>query len=95
LGWVLTPDAVEDIDHLCAEGQSLFGRAQAVRYETELVDRFDMLAAHPYIVPAHEVDGLELRLMPSGRHHILYVVENEDVIILRVLHALQNWLDTI
>jgi plasmid stabilization system protein ParE len=31
--------------------------------------------------------------MPCGAHNILYVVDNEDVIVLRVLHGLQNWFD--
>lgn len=95
MAWILTPDAVADIDHLSVEGTQQFGHAQATRYTLDLIDRFDTLAAHPYLIAAHEVDGLQLRLMPSGRHHILYVIENEDVIILRILHALQNWPDLI
>lgn len=31
--------------------------------------------------------------MPCGSHNVLYVVDNEDVIILRVLHGLQDWFD--
>ncbi len=31
--------------------------------------------------------------MPCGAHNILYVVENEDVVVLRVLHGLQDWLE--
>ena len=93
--WVLTPRAVDDMEHLAAEGARLFGPVQALRYQSSLIDVFDTVAAHPYLVTPHFIDGMELRLMPCGRHHILYVVENEDVVILRVVHALQNWPDLI
>ena len=93
--WVLTPEAMEDLDYIAAEGASEFGSLQSTNYVLSFIDRFDMLAIHPYMVAAQEVDGLQLRLLPSGRHHILYVVENEDVVILRILHALQNWPDLI
>lgn len=95
MAWILTPDAMDDLDQLAAEGAMQFGAAQSSRYVGELVSRFETLAIHPYMAAPHEVDGLQLRLLPSGRHHILYVIENEDVVILRILHALQNWPDLI
>lgn len=91
--WILTADAVTDLDQISMEGARRFGANQAAHYEIQLVSTFDLLAANPYMAAPHEVDGMQLRLMPSGRHHILYVIENEDVVLLRVLHALQNWQD--
>ncbi|MBE7733231.1 type II toxin-antitoxin system RelE/ParE family toxin [Devosia faecipullorum] len=93
MAWILTPKAVDDLDHLAAEGVRLFGLVQSARYQSSIVDVFDTIAAHPLLVAPHLVDGMELRLMPCGRHHILYVIENEDVVILRIVHALQNWPD--
>lgn len=47
--WILTPDAIADIDRLTLDGAEQFGRAQAIKYEMDLVDRFDALAKHPYM----------------------------------------------
>ncbi|NGP18425.1 type II toxin-antitoxin system RelE/ParE family toxin [Devosia aurantiaca] len=93
--WILTPDALEDLEWIVAEGTRQFGAKQAARYELSLVEAFETLDAHPMMAPAHEVDGLHLRLFPCGRHHILYIVDIDDVVILRVLHARQNWQDLI
>lgn len=93
MAWILTADSIADIDHIAAEGAKQFGFAQSELYELQLVDMFDMLAANPYMaVERHSAAG-SIRLMPIGAHNILYVVEAEDVIILRVLHGLQNWFE--
>jgi toxin ParE1/3/4 len=47
----------------------------------------------PYLAPERQASQQMVRLMPCGSHHILYIVENEDVVILRVLHGLQNWFE--
>lgn len=54
---------------------------------------FDTLAIHPTLAPERQAMYGMVRLMPIGAHNILYVVEAEDVIILRVLHGLQNWFE--
>lgn len=57
---------------------------------------FETLAAHPNLASERQASQSLVRLMPCGSHNILYVVENEDVIVLRVLrvlHGLQNWFD--
>ena len=53
----------------------------------------DMLAAMPHLARERQASLQVVRLMPCGAHNILYVVENEDVLVLRVLHGLQNWVE--
>lgn len=53
----------------------------------------DTLAEHPYMAAERRASQSLVRLMPCGSHNILYIVENEDVIVLRVLHGLQNWFE--
>jgi toxin ParE1/3/4 len=45
------------------------------------------------MAPERRATVTSVRLMPSGAHNILYTIENEDVIVLRVLHHLQDWFD--
>ncbi|UXN75000.1 type II toxin-antitoxin system RelE/ParE family toxin [Devosia sp. A8/3-2] len=93
MAWILTAESVANIDHIAAEGAKQFGFAQSEVYELQLVDMFDMLAANPYMAVERYTAAGSIRLMPVGAHNILYVVDAEDVIILRVLHGLQNWFE--
>lgn len=78
---------------MAADGAIRFGFAQSEVYEQEMVAALDRLAAMPYLAAERQASGGSVRLMPCGSHSILYIVENEDVIVLRVLHGLQNWFD--
>lgn len=91
--WILTAESIADIDHIAEEGAKQFGFVQSEVYELQLVDMFDTLAANPYMAAERHSAAGSIRLMPIGAHNILYVVEAEDVIILRVLHGLQNWFE--
>ena len=92
MAWILTIAAVADLDRVAAEGAIRFGFLQSEAYEQELVAMLDTLAAHPHMASERQASQSLVRLMPCGSHNILYVVEN-DVIVLRVLHGLQNWFD--
>ena len=93
MAWILTIAAVADLDRVAAEGAIRFGFLQSEAYEQELVAMLDTLAAHPHMASERQASQSLVRLMPCGSYNILYVVENEDVIVLRVLHGLQNWFD--
>ncbi|MET3924091.1 type II toxin-antitoxin system RelE/ParE family toxin [Devosia sp. 2618] len=93
MAWLLTSTAIADLDGVARDGALRFGFVQSEAYERELVGMFDTLAAMPYLAVERQASQSVVRLMPSGAHNILYVVENEDVVILRVLHGLQNWFD--
>ena len=82
-----------DLDHVAAEGARQFGFAQSEIYEQELVAMLDTLAAMPYLAAERQASQQLVRLMPYGAQNILYIVDNEDVVMLRVLHGLQNWFE--
>jgi len=53
-----------------------------------ITDRFFTLARFPYMGRSREEDfGPGYRSLPVGEYAILYFVENEDVLVLRVAHA--------
>lgn len=93
MAWILTLAAVADLDRVAAEGALRFGFLQSEIYEQELVAMLDTLADHPYLASERQASRNLVRLMPYGSHNIVYIVENEDVVVLRVLHGLQNWFD--
>jgi toxin ParE1/3/4 len=93
LAWILTSAAINDLDRVAAEGALHFGLAQSEVYEQELATMLDTLAEMPYLGPERQASRQAVRLMPCGSHNILYIVENENVVVLRVLHGLQNWFD--
>lgn len=93
MAWILTLAAVNDFDRIAADGALRFGFVQSERYELELVEMLDKLAAMPQLAPERQALNTLIRLMPCGSHNIAYFIKNEDVIVLRVLHGLQNWFD--
>ena len=90
---MLTSSALGDLDRISAEGAIQYGYVQSEFYERKLVDMLDTLAGSPYLAAERQASSMSVRLMPCGAHHMLYVIENEDIVILRVLHGLQNWFD--
>ncbi|WIY52196.1 type II toxin-antitoxin system RelE/ParE family toxin [Devosia sp. YIM 151766] len=93
MAWSTTQEANEDISEIALAGALAFGLPQSRRYVQRLIAMFDTLAAHPELAPARQAAGRSVRLMPCEAHHILYVVDGADVIVLRVLHHLQDWFE--
>lgn len=91
--WRLTEDAVEDIARISEDGAVEFGVDRAMDYVLELFSTFDRLAAHPYLGPKREASRSLVRLLPYRAHHILYNIESGDVVVLRVLHGRQDWIN--
>lgn len=60
----------------------------ANRLIDSITNRFLLLASHPHLGRSREDDfGAGSRSFPVGEYVIIYVVENEDVLILRVVHG--------
>jgi toxin ParE1/3/4 len=93
VAWILTLTAVSDLDRVATEGSLRFGFKQSERYEREMVSMLDNLAVMPEIGSERQAASSVVRLIPCGSHNICYVVKDGDVLILRVLHGLQNWFD--
>ena len=91
--WKLTAAASDDLDRISLWSLAKFGPRQAEKYDQVLVNMFDHLAASPEMAPERRGARRLVRLMPCEAHHILYVIEDGDIIILRVLHHLQDWFD--
>ena len=82
----LTPKAADDLDGIYEYTITNFGLGQARDYLNGLHRRFGDLAERPAL--GRGVDRLapELRRYPYRSHVVFYMLENEGVLIVRVLH---------
>lgn len=73
----------------CAE----YGVQQGERYLDELDRALDQIARHPRLARIREGLAGDARASRVGAHIVIYVVEDgDDVLILRIRHAREDWL---
>lgn len=87
----LTPRAREDLAGIWRYSADTWGRARAERQLESLAATFALLAEFPAMAPLRTELSPPARIHPHGRHLILYI-EDEGVIIVRILHGRQDLL---
>lgn len=88
----LSKAADADLDAILEYGILTHGEAQADRYFDGLIAKFESLGANPLLYAERlEIDPA-VRVCPFGAHVIIYVVDSDDVLILRVRHGREDWL---
>lgn len=93
MAWRTTEEANQDLSDIALEGALAFGLPQSRRYVRRILEVFDTLAAHPHMAPERRGARQTVRLMPHEAHNILYITQGDHIVILRVLHHLQDWFD--
>ncbi len=92
MGHRCTPEADSDLDdiwyYVATKSASLDA---ADRFVDSLTDRFFLLATHPNMGRARDEDLRPgLRSFPVGKYVIIYRLQDEDVLILRVVSGSRN-----
>lgn len=77
--------AQADMQRIWLWGLEQFGEAQADAYFNKLVERFEMLAAEPYLAPAIDDIRAGYRRSVCGADSIYYRVEQDFIEIMAVL----------
>jgi toxin ParE1/3/4 len=92
MGHRRTPQADSDLDDIWYYIATKSGSLDtADRLVDSITDRFYLLATHPNIGRARDQDLRPgLRSFPVGSYIIIYRIEDEDVVILRVLRGSRN-----
>jgi toxin ParE1/3/4 len=88
-----TRAAEDDLLEIFVTGILEFGEAQAKKYQEELKRSLDFIEDNP--LGARERPELKsgvVRVHPSGVHVIIYRVQGEDVLVIRVRHAREDWI---
>jgi toxin ParE1/3/4 len=86
-----TPEADNDLAAIYEYGAVEFGPGQAEAYLEDLRLHFLFLAANPYAFRERAELSPPMRLCRFRAHEVIYVVVDEDVLIVRVLGARQDW----
>jgi toxin ParE1/3/4 len=72
-------------------GARQHGLRRAMHYYDEIIAVFGILSSNPQLGPERAQGSTRIRLMRHGSHHILYEVDGDDVVILRVVHGSVDW----
>ncbi len=86
-----TRQADADIVDIYLWGCREFGRHQAELYHQGLAATFDLIAAHPRMARERPEFNPPVRLHPYQSHLIVYMLDDDGVLIVRVLHGRQEW----
>jgi toxin ParE1/3/4 len=87
----LTPKAEDDLEDIWSYTAETWSANQADRYLDELLEKFDLLLAMPEIAHERTEFTPPVRIHPSGSHLLVYRIEVDHLLIIRVLGARQNW----
>ena len=82
----LTPEAENDLTEIYVHGFLNFGETQAEKYFSELKDCFEFLSNRPLICRERTEFSPPVRIHHRGRHLVIYVIQDDRILIIRVLH---------
>jgi len=87
----LTPAAQKDLEGIWLYSAQTWSAEQANRYADILEEAFGRLLAMPEIARERAEFDPPVRILPSARHLIVYRIENDHLVVLRVLGGKQDW----
>ena len=94
MSYRLSQEAEIDVEKMVFDGAVLFGPDQVIEYHAKLTSRMQFLAEYPFATRLRNEVRPPVRAYPCEAHIIIYDVDDAgDVLILRVHHARQDWLD--
>lgn len=91
MSYKATRQADRDILEIYVHGAAEFGVDQAERYHEGLVSVFELLAENPHLARERPELDPPVRLHPYRAHMIAYLIRNDGILIIRVLHGRQDW----
>ena len=92
----LSGGAERDLDDIAAYSVETFGPDIAALYLRDIDRALDRLAAFPEIGSLAVALRQQPRCLPCRQHHIYYIVEQDSVLVIRILHQAmdpQKWLE--
>ncbi|HEV7369271.1 type II toxin-antitoxin system RelE/ParE family toxin [Arenibaculum sp.] len=86
-----TEQADEDIIGIYLYGAQHFGIEQAEQYHTGIIESFEFLAEHPFSARERTEFTPPVRFYFYSTHVIVYLIRDDYILIVRVLHGRQDW----
>lgn len=93
LTYRLTEAAEFDLIHVYIEGVREFGVRQADIYHDLLEQAFQRIAHNPEITRERKEIKPPVRVLPCGSHMIIYETDADGVLILRIRHHKEDWVE--
>jgi toxin ParE1/3/4 len=87
----LSQRAEEDLIGIYVSGTRAFGNVQTERYYAGLEQAFDFLSDYPRAARERTEISPPVRVHPCRSHVIIYMVAEDEVLILRVRHGHEDW----
>ena len=87
----LTAAAERDLDAIFLYGLETFGLARTERYLLDLEEALDHLCRFPESARLRSDLVPPVRAYPQVSHVIVYEIEDESLIVLRIRSARENW----
>jgi toxin ParE1/3/4 len=91
MNYKTTRRADQDIIDIYVHGAAAFGIDQAERYHEGMVSVFELLAESPHLARERTEFDPPVRLHPYQAHMIAYIIRDDGLLIIRVLHGRQDW----
>jgi toxin ParE1/3/4 len=93
MSYQLTNEAAQDLEAILLDGMSRFGIPVAIDYHQKLFQVFSLLAQFPEMSRERVELTPAVRIHPVVSHIIIYQLQaNQDILIVRVRHAHEDWL---
>jgi toxin ParE1/3/4 len=86
----LSNKAVEDLTAIWQYTYTTWSETQADKYYKSLIQSFETLAVQPSKGKRYEDIQPDLLGYISGRHIIFYTIQQEGILIIRVLHSMMD-----
>ena len=93
MGYRLTRQAEQDLIDIYLTGASDFGVPQAERYADGFGRSFAFLAEYPRAARERVETRPRVRIHPYRSHLIVYITEGEDILIVRIRHGREDWVN--
>ena len=87
----LSEKAAQDVTDVYVYGARQFGTAQAERYYQRIERLLHFLADNPLLARERLEFSPPVRIHPIEAHIIVYVLDDEGLLVLRILGGRQNW----
>jgi toxin ParE1/3/4 len=92
MAYRLSRKAEDDLIAIYLDGVQAFGVSQAERYHLELEGVLQYLAAFPRAARERREIDPPVRVHPYKAHLIVYLPQEDDVLILRIRHGHEDWI---
>lgn len=90
-GYRLTPKAEDDLEAVWRYGAETWSAAQADTYIDTLIATIETIVAMPTLARERVDFDPSVRIHPAAAHLIIYCVDGDSILVIRILGGRQNW----